>query len=149
MTTANHILTGTLLAVTIKEPAAVLPLALLSHFVLDAVPHYGPNDASISQKQKVHAHLRVEALGLIGIVALIFTGVYGWNLALLASFVAILPDFEWPFRYIFYERFDKTPPPSITAHFHSRIQQFERPWGLYVEIVYFISGYFILTNVVL
>ena len=149
MTTANHALTATLIALTIKEPVLVLPLALVSHFVLDMLPHYGLNDNSLSAKQKFDSHLRVELISLIGIVALLFTGAYGWNLALLASIVSILPDIEHPIRYIFYARLGKKPPKTITYTFHKKIQWLERKWGLYVEVGYFIIGYLILSKVVI
>ena len=37
----NHMVTGAVIALVVKQPALALPLAFLSHFVLDALPHYG------------------------------------------------------------------------------------------------------------
>lgn len=146
MTTANHALTGALIAVTIDQPYLVLPLAFASHFLLDALPHWGVDDDTKTPKQKFYAHLRYEGIGLIGILTLLLSGVYGWNIVLLASFVAVLPDIEWPVRYLFYARVDKQPPSTVSARMHKRIQWCERSWGGYVEIAYFALGYLLLIH---
>jgi hypothetical protein len=41
VTASNHVVTGALIATAVAQPAAAIPLALASHFVLDALPHYG------------------------------------------------------------------------------------------------------------
>ncbi len=40
MTATNHVVTGALIATSITNPAIALPLALLSHPLLDMVPHF-------------------------------------------------------------------------------------------------------------
>ena len=41
MTTTAHALTGAAIAVVIKKPKLAIPLAFLSHFACDALPHFG------------------------------------------------------------------------------------------------------------
>jgi hypothetical protein len=41
MTGFNHGMTGAVLALVIKQPALAVPLAFLSHFVTDMIPHFG------------------------------------------------------------------------------------------------------------
>jgi len=41
MTITNHILAGAIIGAVIKEPALALPIAFASHFVMDALPHFG------------------------------------------------------------------------------------------------------------
>jgi hypothetical protein len=41
MTATNHAITGAIIAVVIDKPVIALPLALLSHFAQDALPHFG------------------------------------------------------------------------------------------------------------
>jgi hypothetical protein len=41
MTGFNHGMTGAVIALTIKQPALAVPLAFISHFVCDAIPHFG------------------------------------------------------------------------------------------------------------
>ena len=139
MTTANHLLAGTILALTIKEPALVLPLAFLSHFLLDALPHYGHDGYGEAFRHK--ETLIMELLGLIGIAALLSAGVYGWNLALLAAVVAVSPDFEWPFRYFLFERRGKPPFKTPLTRIHKNIQWCERNWAMTVEVGFFVAAY--------
>src|SRR5579862_4850839 len=41
MTATNHVLTGLLIVSVVHNPVIALPLAFLSHFLVDALPHYG------------------------------------------------------------------------------------------------------------
>ena len=43
MRAINHALTGAVIGLAITEPAAAIPLAVVSHYVCDAIPHYGQN----------------------------------------------------------------------------------------------------------
>ena len=40
MTGFNHGLTGAVIAIVVKKPELAIPLAFLSHFVQDAIPHF-------------------------------------------------------------------------------------------------------------
>jgi hypothetical protein len=40
MTGFNHGLTGAVIAIAVKRPELAVPLAFLSHFVQDAIPHW-------------------------------------------------------------------------------------------------------------
>lgn len=146
MTTSNHILAGTLIAVTVKEPALVIPLAFLSHFLLDAIPHYGYDGSGYEEAMKHKLTYLVEALGLIGIVLLLMTGLYGWNLALLASIIAVSPDIEWPYRYLFFERKHLEPPRTLLTDIHKKVQWCERAWGIIPEVLFFTGGYLLLLH---
>lgn len=147
MTTSNHLLAGSIIALTVKEPVLVLPLAFLSHFLLDALPHYGINDAELDSKSKFKRYINVELVGLIGIIILLNTGQYGWNLVSLAAFLAVLPDIEWPVHYFFFIAKGKKPPSTITSRFHESIQWSERRWGIFLEIIYFVCGYLLFLKI--
>lgn len=41
MIATNHALTGAAIAVVIKQPILAIPLAFVSHFICDAIPHFG------------------------------------------------------------------------------------------------------------
>ncbi len=144
MTTSNHMLAGTLIALTVKEPVLVIPLAFLSHFVLDALPHHGYDRGGYGAALKHNTTYVMEVLGLFGLLLLITSGVFGWNLALLAALLAVLPDVEWPYRYIFFERKGLVPPSTFLTNFHSKIQWCERKWGIFPEILFFSIGFLLL-----
>lgn len=48
MTATNHALTGAVIALAINEPWLAIPLAFLSHFAIDAIPHW---DYAINRKR--------------------------------------------------------------------------------------------------
>ena len=41
MVITNHVLAGSLIGIGIKEPTLAITLAFVSHFVMDALPHFG------------------------------------------------------------------------------------------------------------
>ncbi|HUC95527.1 MAG TPA: hypothetical protein VMR76_01035 [Candidatus Saccharimonadia bacterium] len=144
MTISNHVLVASLIAVTIKEPALVLPLAFLSHYVLDALPHYGyPGHGGYGEAFKHKATFIMESFNFIGIIILLFTIHFSVWVVTAAIILSILPDIEWPYRYIFFERKSLKPPDTITARFHQKIQWCERWWGIYSEVGFFIIFYII------
>jgi hypothetical protein len=41
MTGFNHGMAGAVIALTVKQPVLAVPLAFLSHFATDMIPHFG------------------------------------------------------------------------------------------------------------
>lgn len=148
MTTCNHMLVGTIIAVTIREPLTAVPLAFLSHFLLDALPHFGNTNSRLNAHQKFTKYFTVEIISLLGIAYLLSLNLYGTNLVTLCVVAAIIPDTEWPIRYFLFQRKGKQAPPSLTAEFHKKIQWLEREWGLVVEILFFVIGFLILKSLI-
>ena len=146
MTSSNHILAGSLVATYFSSPWTVLPLAFMSHFALDALPHFGNTNVKLNAKQKYRKYLAVEILGLFGILLLLSTGKYGLNLLTLAGFFAVLPDLEHPIRYLVFARRGIDPPETLTYKFHKRIQWAERERFIVVEILLFILGFAIFQS---
>ena len=144
MTISNHMLAGTLIAVVIKQPLLALPLAFASHFVLDSLPHFGYEQRGFGELFRHKITYVVQALSIVGLVLLAATGVYGWNLALLAGIIAVSPDLEWGYRYFFFERKGLTPPKTPLTDFHQKIQWCERSWGIFSEAILFSIGFVIL-----
>ena len=146
MTTSNHMLTGSIIALALKNPLYVLPAAFLSHFVLDMLPHFGNTDSKLNSKQLFRKYLSFEIFGSLGIVVLLSTGSYGLNLMTSAAMLSILPDIEWPVRYLFFASKGKQPPATFTAHIHKRIQWCEREWAAIIEILFFIVGFILFKS---
>lgn len=148
MTTSNHVLAGALIAATVQEPVLVVPLAFLSHFLLDALPHYGLAGEGYSEALKHKTTYVTEALGAIGLMLLLASGVFGWNIFLLAAVVAVAPDLEWMQRYFLFERKGLEPPKTVLTDIHQKIQWCERKWGIAFEIAFFAIGYIVLLDIV-
>jgi hypothetical protein len=134
MQALNHTVFGSLIAVTVTEPALAVPLALASHFVLDSIPHYGndPNAPAYSRPffYRVAADFIASTL-----MILFFLSLHPPNPTLLVvcAIVAISPDFLWPVAL----KIKQKGPLWDFFKFHKNIQTESRS-GIFVEIVWFI-----------
>ncbi|HEY4160679.1 MAG TPA: hypothetical protein VGM08_01320 [Candidatus Saccharimonadales bacterium] len=137
MTATNHLLTGAILGKFLPLPVAI-PLAFASHFILDALPHFGFPSIDI----------RIKHLGLLKTVicADIFLSVLlsvwliharhaAW---FLTGLVAYSPDVFWIYRFTVEEKFGKVHPTKGNrfVQLHRNIQKYERIWGGLVEMLY-------------
>jgi hypothetical protein len=133
MTATSHGLTGVAIGVLVQNPLA-LPLAFASHFLLDAFPHFG-----LPKRNKLFiAYLLLDATLTFALLvwALIFS-----NQPLLLAGCLILatsPDVIWAYRWYrelkYKEPFRDYSDPL--TKFHARIQWFEKPIGIAVELVW-------------
>jgi hypothetical protein len=139
MTGINHAVTGALIAAAINEPVLALPAALLSHFVLDAVPHWDYKiKPQIARRQVIMLADLALSLALLLILALTVDAKP--YLIIIGGLLGILPDAMWL-------RFFVTGRPSIHGNpkkiinrirqFHHWIQWSETSWGFFVELAWF------------
>jgi len=132
----NHAAVGAGIALLVQQPALALLLAFLSHFVLDALPHYGiRGDEGYTALFKLRRTVVMVAFDIIG-VAILTALLWGqaWYV-FAAALLAISPDTIWLYRYFGFERFGKKPPkPGPITRFHQKIQWGERTWGVLIEI---------------
>lgn len=138
MTGLNHAMTGIAIAVTVKNPVLAPVVALVSHFVLDALPHFGHPKLEPGRKAFDY-YLMLEAVFMTAVtVAAMFLFSEQWFLVGLCAFLAFSPDILWYFKSF-------RPHPAIAKKlakyfaFTSVIQWYERPPGAIVEIVYLLS----------
>jgi hypothetical protein len=145
MTATNHYITGVAIATLIPNPAVALPLALLSHFVLDALPHFG--DSKYHQKLRAFALIWLsDFIILISMLCLTLLKNPWWYA--LAGFLGTSPDLAWIYRFYFVNK-------NVDAHtknmnwinkFHNNIQKFEFRGGMLVEIPFAIALTLVLIN---
>jgi len=127
----NHALTGGLIAKFLPLPIA-LPLAFASHFLLDALPHYG-----IEQHRRDHSRFwRVFfTLDTIATFGLAVYAIGDHHYAMfLGGLFAVMPDFLWVGRVVKTRSFNLSKPNNWFTKFHAGIQKYERPWGLWIEL---------------
>lgn len=141
MIALNHALTGALIGLNVGNPAAAVGLASISHFVCDAIPHFGSgksNDETLS-KRWFAIYLLVDAI-LCGVLVLLLavSQPYNWLLAAICAFTAAAPDFMW-FPDFLKQRqgLDLPQRRSSWTHWATTIQWFEKPSGAIVEFVWF------------
>jgi len=151
VTGLNHAVTGALVAVAVKQPALALPLAFLSHFVIDAIPHYDHKDLP-PHRGRYQLVLLLDAffsIVLLGVLTLLVTNTSPW-LIFACGLLGILPDVMWLPYFI-------TGQPSkmsdsknllhLARRFHAWVQWSEGPRGLYVEIIWFVIMFALIWNI--
>src|SRR6185369_6641141 len=120
MIALNHALTGAAIGLAVQKPYLVIPLAFASHFVLDAVPHFGHKVYEYGGKYATKIYI---ADGIATVLGLGLTALYAPHLilpALVGAFFAMLPDVFW----LHYYRSGR--PQTWFYKFHQKIQWFER-----------------------
>jgi len=140
VTGTNHAITGGVIGLAIGGPMAI-PIAFVTHFVLDAMPHLGYEDVEDRIKNR-NLLLKVIAIdAIMGIIVISFAVIKGVPWYVYASMIACMsPDFVWGYRFVFEDKFGKLKPGPLSGlnKFHSDIQTRESPDGIWVEIGWFI-----------
>lgn len=130
MTGYNHTLAGCIIAVVSPAPLAPI-LALGSHFVMDAMPHFGrsarfsPYTAGFKRLLVLDGLLCCLSLGLS-----LWLFPESWWLLVICSAAATLPDFLWLLQL------KKVSWFANYFRFASWIQWGERPWAYPLEVIY-------------
>lgn len=142
MTASNHVLAGALIALVIKEPAIALPAALTSHFLLDAMPHFGFKNWQERSKYKklMKTILFIDAFLLVVAIIMLLKFSANW-LVFACAFLALSPDLMWVYRYAIPERFGTIEPSkgNMITRFHSGIQIREFRHGFIIEYITFMT----------
>lgn len=152
MIATNHGLTGAAIAIVFADkPLIALPLAFLSHFVLDALPHSGFDDMgghlAVPKKLFYSTLVLDAALLFLSFLVLVFNDAP--LLVYACWFLAGSPDLVWAYRYIIQEKTGRIKP--LPTHglnrFHSWVQWSQTRWGWVVEIpVMIFLFYFVSAN---
>jgi len=116
MLVTNHVLAGAIIGAVTRRPAVAFAAGLASHFVMDAIPHWGSVDRSTFLKVAV-----CDGLTGLGVIAAVSCAGRGpGQLALLAAMAgAAAPDLNKPGQLFF----GRSPFPAGLDRFHARIQR--------------------------
>lgn len=139
MTVTNHAAVGALIAITLKEPALVLPLAFVSHYVLDALPHFGyPGGGGLGEAFKHRLTLIYGLVDFILAVVLLFIIWHSGWLMYAAAALAVAPDAANLYRYFRREKRGLSKPSQgiWLSRLHHKIQWWQKPSGLAIELVF-------------
>jgi hypothetical protein len=131
MTGLNHGLTGGLLAEVLPFPIA-LPLAFVSHFILDAFPHYGIPHRKRNKSTFWKIFFTFDTLATFSLA--IYAIVAGHYKVFLCGLVATMPDYIWVGRVVRAGSFDLSQHDNWFNKWHAGIQKLEKPWGLWLEL---------------
>ena len=148
MTATNHALTGAAIGLLVGQPLLAIPLAFLSHFVLDALPHFGTKYLQPGMKRFVY-YLAAEAGACAAIVlALYFFQPQYWLLAAFCAFVAASPDFMWVGEFIAAQKRATIPARKhAIVRLHSAVQWYQKEPGLIVEVAWAAGMLLVLAKV--
>ncbi|HVV26132.1 MAG TPA: hypothetical protein VHC21_03840 [Candidatus Saccharimonadales bacterium] len=146
MTATNHALTGALIGLVVGEPLIALPAALVSHFVCDAIPHFGsalPPQVNL-RRNNFRNYLILEfCLCVLLVAVLAVLRPEHWFLAAVCAFLATSPDLLSIDRYLKVRRGQHWKRGAY-GKFACGIQWFERPIGAVVEAAWFIAAIVLL-----
>lgn len=135
MRAVNHGLTGAAIAVTIRQPLLALPLAFVSHFVCDLIPHSGdPNEKVGDRKFKITLAADILSAALITLLVAWIWRETWWQVTACA-FVAASPDLAW----LHYQILNPTKKLDPLSKFHHDIQWYQKPPGFFLEAAWFVS----------
>lgn len=136
MTGTNHVLTGVAIGLAVQQPVLAIPAAIASHFVLDALPHYG-HDRHSAKKFLTILAVDGSVIALI-LISLIAAQPNGWGLALVCDLLAASPDFMWLPNFLrdLSDHHTRKPYDDPITKFHKRIQWAEKPYNWPYEFVW-------------
>ncbi len=148
MTAINHAVTGAVVGLIIGQPVVALPVAFMSHFVCDAIPHFGIKDDGWIRSKAFRNLILVDSMLCILLVGMLAaTHPHHWLLAAACAFLATSPDLLWLNHFI-KARSGKPWKANVLEKFAAGIQWFERPSGAIVEVAWLIAGISMLTVLV-
>ena len=128
MLLTNHVLSGALIGALARRPLPAFTAGVASHFVLDAMPHWGKWD---SKRHFVRVAVRDGLVSLAAMGALAAVSPPDRRLAVLAGMAgAALPDLDKPAKLWF----GRSPFPAAVDRFHMGIQD-EAAHRFYVELL--------------
>jgi hypothetical protein len=146
MRAINHAMTGAIIGLTVHEPLLAVPAAIASHFVLDALPHFGERIDSWTSPV-FRFLLGMDAVLCFALVLTIFLiRPDYWLLAIVCATLAAGVDFIQARRYfrVALHHDLRGMPGNIVESFHARIQWFQKPIGMVVEFVWAAAAAYFL-----
>lgn len=135
MTGINHMATGAIIGAAINSPIIAMPVAFLSHFLLDILPHYGNDHNS----KRFRILIAADAILVVFIVlGLLIAQPHKWLSMLVCGLLAMSPDLMWLPEFVRALRKKEAKARNQLMHLHQRIQWGERVWGMAVEAVWML-----------
>lgn len=145
MIATNHALTGAAIATVVKQPLLAVPLAFASHFLCDAIPHFGI-DLKFKSRA-MYTWLILDGLAALSIAGfLLANNVANPVLLAVCGFVAMSPDLAWLY-YGVKKQLGKFEKYDLVTRLHHNIQWYQKLPGIVVELGWMVlMVMFILMN---
>lgn len=135
MTATNHALTGAAIATLIRQPFLAIPLAFISHFVCDALPHFGLKLKFGSKAMWRYLYIEAAVMAVLGVGLLTYGTKAGIILLLLSAAAAMAPDLSW---YVYGKLGRQGKPDTYNPlnKLHYNIQWSETKLGIIPELAW-------------
>ncbi len=151
MTATNHAVFGALTVAVVSNPLLALPLALASHFALDALPHFGAHAVAEPNSKEFNGILLTDAFLTTAFILIVtFAGIragWTWWLLPLGAILGALPDLMWVKHYQ-NDLHEEEKQWDRMRSWHKRIQNWELSWGWTIEIVWFVITVAVLSDII-
>jgi hypothetical protein len=143
MLASNHVLAGAAIGNLLGDPVAAVAAGVLSHLVMDAVPHWGGNEASPLSQRSWLLVARSDGLLLLAVLAIVVVVASPGNRVAVAAGAlgALAPDLDKPWDHFFGSRTGHRPLYGHRfARFNAWLQR-ESPKRWWVEaLAMFVLG---------
>lgn len=154
MTGINHGMSGAVIALSVKNPPVAVPLAFVSHFAQDAIPHWNYGVSREEHKtgnfftRRFNVSLLADFLVsvvLMVVLAFIFPA-QKW-LIWACMIAAASPDLMWAYYRLYRRHIQKQKPHyDPLARLHSKLQWSQTARGGLVEVAWFLLTGVIILN---
>jgi len=142
-----HLLTGAAIVMAVPQPELSLPLAFLSHFVLDTIPHTEPGTFLSQTRTEPTIPSKTEmkwaALDFfLGFLILVFLFLRLRNPFLLyGGFLAVLPDFinNVPYRHQLKRFFGLKQIHWLHCRAHFTLEKKYWPLGVFTQLILLLA----------
>jgi len=145
MTVSNHAITAANLSLVFQK-WWIVPIAFLSHFILDLLPHYGQ---ILDKRSKLFITIQIiDAITLLLVFVLIFnTNSINLAITISAVIVACMPDMIWVIRFIREQIGAVDIPKSYISKIHSFLNMHEYKNGWVFDIAWFAAMLIVFINI--
>jgi hypothetical protein len=131
-------LAGSIIGLAISNPVLAVVLAFVSHFVMDALPHFGYAGRKGYAEVLQHRLSYIVAWFTAGstAVVILFLAWHGQWFAIFTGTIAALPDSFGIYNWLAHEKHGRRAKGLLRilhVEFHRKIQWCERPWGSSLE----------------
>jgi hypothetical protein len=132
------------MGLAVGNPALILPLAFISHFAQDAIPHYdvpGKDELDVLSSRRLGIELIPQFILCVLIVAILtLSRPSHWFIAVLAAFLATSADLLWIPKFVVAQREGRLLANSNWFwRFHHWVQWKTSPKLWWVELVWFVG----------
>ena len=134
MTATSHALIGTVIAAKIGNPALAIPLAVATHIIADAIPHWDTATNGKGNKRMLYNTVSDVVLGFILSYLLIYFLFPSTDLAYALLIIIMAQLFDWLMMPYYFFGIEKPFFKTIYKFQKLFDHKLDKPWGIITQI---------------